>query len=151
KDPAERYATAEALAEDLRRFLADRPIHARRAGPGERLWRWARRNPVVASLLGCVLGLLVAVAVVSTFAAVRMDAALVQTRQAEREARLREAEALVSQAHATRYSRRLGQRFETLAALEKAVGIGRELGQPPEWFERLRHEAIACLTLPDWR
>ena len=30
KDPRERYATAEALAEDLRRFLADRPIHARR-------------------------------------------------------------------------------------------------------------------------
>ena len=31
KDPRERYATAEALAEDLRRFLADRPIHAQRA------------------------------------------------------------------------------------------------------------------------
>ena len=31
KEPAERYASAEALAEDLRRFLADRPIKARRA------------------------------------------------------------------------------------------------------------------------
>jgi serine/threonine-protein kinase len=31
RDPADRYATAEALAEDLRRFLADRPIRARRA------------------------------------------------------------------------------------------------------------------------
>src|SRR5262249_57985861 len=105
----------------------------------------------VASLAACVGTLLAAVAVVSTFAAVRIDSALVQTRQAEREARLREAEALVSQAHGTRYSRQAGQRFETLAALEKAAAIGRELGQPPGWFDRLRHEAIACLALPDLR
>jgi WD40 repeat protein len=105
----------------------------------------------VASLLGCVALLLIAVAVVSTVAAVRMDAALKLTRQAEREARLGQAEALVGQAHGTRYSRRVGQRFETLAALKKAVAIGRELGQPPEWFDRLRNEAIACLALPDWR
>jgi hypothetical protein len=40
KDPAERYASADAVAEDLRRFMADRPIRARRA-------RWQ------ASLLAC--------------------------------------------------------------------------------------------------
>ena len=151
KDPAERYPTAEALAEDLRRFLADRPVKARRASSAERLWRWARRNPAVASLLGCVAGLLIAVAVVSTFSAVRMNAALVKTKEAEREARLREAEALVGQAHGIRYSRRVGQRFEALAALDKAAAIGRELGQPPEWFDRLRNEAIGCLALPDLR
>src|SRR5262249_10231729 len=151
KDPAERYTTAEALAEDLRRFLADRPVKARRAGSAERLWRWARRNPVVASLLGCVALLLVTIAIGSTFAAVRLDSALVQTQKAEHEGRLREAEALVSQAHSSRFSRQVGQRFETLAALEKAVAIGRELGQPTEWVDRLRNEAIACLALPDWR
>jgi serine/threonine protein kinase/WD40 repeat protein len=144
KDPAERYGSAEALAEDLRRFLADRPVQARRASFLERLWRLARRNPAVASLLSCVALLLVAVAVVSTVSAVK-------TRQAERAARLREAEALISQAHSSRFSRQRGQRFETLAALEKAVAIGRELGQPPAWFDRLRNEAIACLALPDWR
>jgi WD40 repeat protein len=95
--------------------------------------------------------LLVTVAVVSTVLAVQKNAALVQTRQAERQARLREAEALLSQAHSSRFSRQVGQRFETLAALEKAAAIGRELEQPPEWFDRLRHEAIACLALPDWR
>jgi eukaryotic-like serine/threonine-protein kinase len=144
KDPAERYATAEALAEDLRRFLADRPVKARRASAVERLWRWARRNPAVASLLSCVALLLVTVAVVSTVSALK-------TRQAEREAQLREAEALISQAHSSRFSRQRGQRFETLAALEKAGAIGRELGQPPAWFDRLRNDAIACLALPDWR
>jgi WD40 repeat protein len=151
KEPCERYASAEAVAEDLKRFLADRPVNVRRAGSAERLWRWCRRNPAVASLLGCVALLLVSIAVVSTFAAVRTDAALGLTRQAEREARLGQAEALVGQAHGTRYSRRVGQRFETLAALEKAAAIGRDLRQPPEWFDRLRDEAIACLALPDWR
>jgi WD40 repeat protein len=43
----------------------------------------------------------------------------------------------------------MGQRFESLDALEKAAKIGRELGLPPEDFESLRDEAIACLALPD--
>lgn len=49
-DVKHRYQTAGELAEDLRRFAADRPILARRASPFERLWRWGRRNPVVAGL-----------------------------------------------------------------------------------------------------
>ena len=38
------------MARDLNRFLEDRPILARRSGPVERLWRWGRRNPAIASL-----------------------------------------------------------------------------------------------------
>jgi serine/threonine protein kinase/WD40 repeat protein len=149
KDPASRYATPEALAEDLRRFLSDRPVRARRASHAERTWRWCRRNPAVASLLAAVLLLLAAVAVVSTFSAARLRSALTRTEEAEREARLRESEALVGEAHGIRYSRRPGQRFEALAALEKAAAIGHELKQPPAWFDRLRNEAIAALALPD--
>jgi serine/threonine protein kinase len=48
KEPAQRYASAEAMAEDLRRFLADRPVKARRTSGPERLWRWSRRNPALA-------------------------------------------------------------------------------------------------------
>jgi tetratricopeptide (TPR) repeat protein/tRNA A-37 threonylcarbamoyl transferase component Bud32 len=48
KDPIDRYATAKDLADDLRRFLEDRPIHARRPGVAKRAAQWARRHkPVV--------------------------------------------------------------------------------------------------------
>jgi WD40 repeat protein/serine/threonine protein kinase/tetratricopeptide (TPR) repeat protein len=48
KDPQKRYDTAGALAEDLRRYLADEPVKARPASPPERLAKWARRNPGLA-------------------------------------------------------------------------------------------------------
>ncbi|MCO6457095.1 MAG: protein kinase [Pirellulaceae bacterium] len=50
REPAERYQTARELADDLQRFLDDKPILARRAGPLEHSIRWYRRNRVVASL-----------------------------------------------------------------------------------------------------
>jgi tetratricopeptide (TPR) repeat protein/tRNA A-37 threonylcarbamoyl transferase component Bud32 len=50
KEPSQRYVTAEALADDLRRFQAGKPIHARPLGLPGRGWRWCRRNPVVAGL-----------------------------------------------------------------------------------------------------
>jgi WD40 repeat protein len=60
KDPARRYASAEALADDLRRFLDDRPTRARPVRNLERLWLWARRNPAVAGLLAALAGVLAA-------------------------------------------------------------------------------------------
>ena len=50
KDPSRRYATARELADDLRRFAAGEMIVARRAGPLERGWHWARRHRTVAAL-----------------------------------------------------------------------------------------------------
>ncbi len=46
KDPGKRYDSAEALAEDLQRFLAHEPIRARRTGLPERAWKWSIRHPV---------------------------------------------------------------------------------------------------------
>ncbi|MCA9105031.1 MAG: protein kinase, partial [Planctomycetales bacterium] len=59
--PARRYASAEALADDLGRFLEGRPIQARRVGPIERLHKWVRRNPVAAALSIVVAGLVTTV------------------------------------------------------------------------------------------
>lgn len=62
KNPARRYSSAAALAEDLRRFLGDQPIQARALGPIERSWRWARRHPGLSlvGVTGVVMLLLVA-------------------------------------------------------------------------------------------
>ena len=69
KEPAKRYATAELLAEDCRRFIAGEPILSRPISSVERAWRWCRRNPRVAGLLATVAGLLVVVTVTSTVSA----------------------------------------------------------------------------------
>lgn len=69
KEPAKRYASAELLAEDCRRFIAGEPILSRPISPAERAWRWCRRNPRIAGLLATVAGLLVLVAVTSTVSA----------------------------------------------------------------------------------
>ncbi len=74
KDAAKRYASAEALAEDLWRFLEDRPILARRVSSTERLLRWARRNKLVAGLLAGLLVTLVAGFLVSTSQWMRAEA-----------------------------------------------------------------------------
>lgn len=50
RDPAQRYQTAQELADDLRRYRDGRNVSARRPRVWERGWRWCRRNPVVASL-----------------------------------------------------------------------------------------------------
>jgi RNA polymerase sigma-70 factor (subfamily 1) len=57
KEPAERYASAQELADDLERFLDHRPIRARRPSMADHLRKWARRHPTVLAA-GCVLLLL---------------------------------------------------------------------------------------------
>jgi serine/threonine protein kinase len=51
KNPARRYPTAQALADELSRFVHDEAIQARPVNAAEKLWRWCRRRPVIASLI----------------------------------------------------------------------------------------------------
>ena len=71
KDPRRRYATAADVASELGRHLRGEPIQARPITSVGRAWRWSRRNPVVASLTGGVLALLLSIALVSLWAYVR--------------------------------------------------------------------------------
>src|SRR5262249_49872589 len=61
KDPGERYATAQELADDLRRYLGDEPIKARRPTLWQRARKWARRHQGVvwAAAAGLVLAVIV--------------------------------------------------------------------------------------------
>jgi serine/threonine protein kinase len=57
KEPGKRYATARELADDLSRWTANEPIHARPAGRIEKGMRWCRRNPYRAALaLALIVG-----------------------------------------------------------------------------------------------
>jgi WD40 repeat protein len=77
KSPPQRYASAEALADDLRRFLGGEPIHARPVGIPERSWRWCRRHPARTAAAGLgVLLLAGLMAGISTFG-------IIQTRHAD--------------------------------------------------------------------
>jgi tRNA A-37 threonylcarbamoyl transferase component Bud32 len=68
KEPRRRYATAQALADDLDRFLAGAPISARAVSGLERIGRWANRHRSVAALMVlAVVATLTVLVVISVF------------------------------------------------------------------------------------
>jgi serine/threonine protein kinase len=91
KDPAHRYPSSEALTEDLRRYLNGEPIHARPVGQLERLWRWGKRNPIIAGLSAAVLLLLLLVAVIASVGYVQTALALSTAKDEAEKARTAEA------------------------------------------------------------
>ncbi|HEV3078773.1 MAG TPA: protein kinase, partial [Gemmataceae bacterium] len=153
KDPRERYATAEDLGEDLRRFLADEPIQARRTLLLERAWRWCRRHPAEAILSGFVAALFLTLVIGGFVTALLRNErnvaleALDRAKRAEDESReahdRASAAAHLAQARAHRWSGQAGQHFQSLAELSAAAKFSPSV--------ELRNEAIACMTLTDLR
>jgi WD40 repeat protein/serine/threonine protein kinase len=75
KEPGRRYGSAEALADDLDRWLRSEPIAARRGGNYERIRKWVRRRPTIAALGTLSLVSLLALAIGSPIAAFRIASA----------------------------------------------------------------------------
>jgi eukaryotic-like serine/threonine-protein kinase len=151
KEPKHRFATAALLRDELERFLGDRPIRSRPVSPPERYWRWCKRNPwlALASTAACVL--LIAVAVVSSMAAYRNGRLADQLKAQRDEANRNLIQAYTNEAEARRHGRRVGQRFDALGAIGRAMKLAPATGfTEPERFQ-LRNQAIAAMGLPDVR
>jgi serine/threonine-protein kinase len=111
KEPAKRYPSTLALADDLRRFRSGEPIRARPIGSVERAVRWARRNVAVAASLAAVLVVLACGIVVSLWFAIE---AANQAKQARASA----ASAIAAQADLRQANAELtAERDRTQAAL----------------------------------
>lgn len=81
-DTEHRYQTAAAFREDLQRFLADEPIHARRTSLAGRCVRWCRRNPKLAVSTSVAVMALVMATVASSAAYLMTSAANKKTQAA---------------------------------------------------------------------
>jgi WD40 repeat protein/serine/threonine protein kinase len=87
KEPRKRYASADALAEDLRRLQAGEPIKARPVSVAERAYRWCRRRPLVAALLALTACLALALLATILVYNARLQHALAESQQIAEEER----------------------------------------------------------------
>jgi eukaryotic-like serine/threonine-protein kinase len=121
KRPADRYASASELAEDLGRFLRHEPVKARRIGPVGRLWRFARRHPSLTAVSTVAAATVLAVATIAYVKvvqerdlanreAVRAETANNKTQAAYRETQAALRNNLKSTASLTRLSSRPNRR-----------------------------------------
>ncbi|MBN9690249.1 MAG: protein kinase [Verrucomicrobia bacterium] len=138
KDPAHRYVSALALAEDLDRFIAGEPIQARPARFPERAWRWSCRHPAIAILTASLSLLVLAVAIVAPVVAVRLEGERARAETASETARNELREATLARARAQRLTQEMGQRSGGLRSTVEAARIRPD--------EDVQTEAIAQLA-----
>jgi serine/threonine protein kinase/Flp pilus assembly protein TadD len=120
REPADRYQTPRALAEDLRRFLDDRSILARRASLPEQAWRWCRRNPTGAALVAAVLAL-VLLAIGGGLWRERQQAERLAERARRRDLARQAVEAALQQADPRRARDRWREAKAVLASVENRL------------------------------
>jgi WD40 repeat protein/serine/threonine protein kinase/tetratricopeptide (TPR) repeat protein len=136
-DREHRYKNAAAMADDLKRYLEDRPIQARQVSVRERFWRWCRRNPALAASTGLAVAGLLAVAVVSVFFAAQQAHSFQELRfeQAKTKEALDKAETLAAKLNKTVQELRRHSGRDAVEIGQRLV----EQGQTPEallWMTR---------------
>jgi serine/threonine protein kinase len=151
-DPQRRYRSAAELAEDLHRFLEDRPIRARRATAVEYVWRWCRRNPAVASLSGLAVLLMIAVTLISSIGYARTTALNESVNEALRNEREQSRQAVIAR-HAADEARHKAEVTSELAwnALDQMVARfapRRTISPEPFLVETDEGEALEMETQP---
>ena len=154
KNPADRYHSAAALAEDLRCFLGHLPIQARNWSLTHRTMRWCRRRPAIALLTALAAALLVTTSFTSVWLANALHKSqlhLKRATEAERNAMQTSFDAAVAEAQARRMTGRVGQRFDSLKAISRAASLADKLQLEAEKTLQLRNQAIASMALPDVR
>jgi len=112
REAGHRYASASELADDLRRFVNDLPIRARRVTAAERVWRWSRRNPLLAALSASSVVLLLAITLLSSLGYVQVRRAYDQVDQALGQARRSEANAVAAARQAEQERQRTQREYE---------------------------------------
>jgi WD40 repeat protein/tetratricopeptide (TPR) repeat protein/tRNA A-37 threonylcarbamoyl transferase component Bud32 len=130
KDPKKRYASAKALAGDLRRFQAGEPIKARPVGRLERAAKWVRRNPAAATLVATLLVGTAVATLLAIWARQKTAEALEQKGRADEQVGVAKANARLANDRAYTSNLRLVQR----AWEENQIDLVHELleGQRPE-------------------
>jgi serine/threonine protein kinase/WD40 repeat protein/Tfp pilus assembly protein PilF len=177
KDRNRRYETAAAFVADVQRYLHDEPVWARSPSAWYRFRKYARRHRWALALASVGATAFVVIAVGSLIAALFLNEALHESegnrlraegaqqnaKEAERAAKEAAQAAITSeksaterlygsllaQARASRFSRRSGQRFKSLGAIQEACKIARKLNNFAHLRDELRTEAIAALCLAD--
>lgn len=86
KEPRKRYLSCQRLADDLRRWADSEPVRARLPGLGERVVKWAKRNPAVAGLMAVVVTTLLLGVSVATGLWMQASRALVKVQQERKRA-----------------------------------------------------------------
>ncbi len=158
KNPERRYESAADLTDDLQRFLSNQPIKSRPVSLIERGLRWCRRNPVKTSFAALVATLLLAIVSLGGVYSAMLRNQLALTSQSEKMEKELKTQALelvskarLAQADALRTSHRIGQRFESLKAIEEAREVGNKIYLRSEQIAHMRNATIAALALPDMR
>jgi serine/threonine protein kinase/Tfp pilus assembly protein PilF len=145
KRPAERYATAQELADDLRRFVDDKPVLARRPTPLQIIGKWVRRHTALVATMAAavfIIGIVLAVAAGWLLVANNELRSLqVQTNQARQAA---ETNATVARAQTDRAEKSTKRALDLLQNVARDLADKR-LSQDPAWGKQSERVLNAML------